>query len=64
VCPNVHHLRPAEQSPATAYSANSGNLRICDTYGVEVEPGQNDALMIAIAVCLDRIHQEEEERHG
>jgi len=39
-------------------------FRIRDTYGVEVAPGQNDALMIAIAVCLDRIHQEEEERHG
>ena len=39
-------------------------FRVRDTYGVEVEPGQNDALMIAVAVCLDRIHQEEEERHG
>jgi uncharacterized protein YxjI len=39
-------------------------FRIRDTYGVEVAPGQNDALVIAIAVCLDRIHQEEEERHG
>ena len=26
--------------------------------------GQNDAFIIAVAVCLDRIHQEEEERHG
>jgi uncharacterized protein YxjI len=39
-------------------------FRIRDTYGVEVAPGQNDAFMIAVAVCLDRIHQEEEERHG
>ncbi|MGH3171870.1 MAG: hypothetical protein ACRDN0_39180 [Trebonia sp.] len=39
-------------------------FRIRDTYGVEVAPGQNDAFMIAIAVCLDRIHQDEEERHG
>jgi uncharacterized protein YxjI len=35
-------------------------FRIRDTYGVDVAPGQNDALMIAIAVCLDRIHEEEE----
>ncbi len=35
-------------------------FRIRDTYGVDVAPGQNDALMIAIAVCLDRIHAEEE----
>jgi uncharacterized protein YxjI len=35
-------------------------FRIRDTYGVDVAPGENDALMIAIAVCLDRIHAEEE----
>lgn len=39
-------------------------FRIRDTYGVEVEPDANDALMIAIAVCLDRIHHDAEERHG
>ena len=37
-------------------------FRIRDTYGVDVAPGQNDALMLAIAVCLDRIHHDEEER--
>ena len=39
-------------------------FRIRDTYGVEVAPGQNDAFMIAVAVCLDRIHHDGEERHG
>ena len=39
-------------------------FRIRDTYGVEVAPGENDALMICVAVCLDRIHHDEEERHG
>jgi uncharacterized protein YxjI len=33
-----------------------------DTYGVDVAPGQDDALMLAVAVCLDRIHHDEEER--
>jgi uncharacterized protein YxjI len=37
-------------------------FRVRDTYGVEVEPGEDDALMICIAVCLDRIHHDEEER--
>lgn len=37
-------------------------FRLRDTYGVEVEPGQNDALLLAIAVCLDRIHQDKERR--
>jgi uncharacterized protein YxjI len=36
-------------------------FRVRDTYGVDVAPGENDALMIAIAVCLDRIHAQEEE---
>jgi uncharacterized protein YxjI len=39
-------------------------FRIRDTYGVDVAPGQNDALIIAIAICLDRIHHDAEERHG
>ena len=28
-------------------------FRIRDTYGVEVEPGEDDALVISIAVCID-----------
>ena len=37
---------------------------IRDAYGVDVAPGQNDAFIIAIAVCLDRIHHDEEDRRG
>lgn len=37
-------------------------FRIRDTYGVEVAPGQDEALLLAVAVCLDRIHHDEEER--
>src|ERR1700678_3044683 len=37
-------------------------FRVRDPYGVDVAPGQDDALMICIAVCLDRIHAEEERR--
>ena len=35
-------------------------FRIRDTYGVDVAPGADDALMLAIAVCIDRIHEDEE----
>lgn len=38
-------------------------FRIRDTYGVEVEPGADDALVIAIAVCIDRIHEDEVREH-
>jgi len=37
-------------------------FRIRDTYGVEVAPGENDALIICIAICLDRIHHDDERR--
>lgn len=37
-------------------------FHVRDTYGVDVAPGEDDALMICIAVCLDRIHHEEEEQ--
>jgi uncharacterized protein YxjI len=30
-------------------------LRVRDIYTVEVQPGQDDALILAIAVCLDQI---------
>ena len=38
-------------------------FRLRDTYGVDVAPGQDDALFIAIAVCLDRIHHDEQQEH-
>ena len=34
-------------------------FRIRDTYGVDIAPGQNDALVLCIAVGLDRIHHDE-----
>ena len=30
-------------------------FRVRDTYGVEVAPGQNDALILAITVCIDTL---------
>jgi uncharacterized protein YxjI len=38
-------------------------FRIRDTYGVEVVPGADDAVVIAIAVCIDRIHEDEARKH-
>jgi uncharacterized protein YxjI len=37
---------------------------IRDAYGVDVGPGENEALIIAIAICIDRIHHREEEQHN
>jgi uncharacterized protein YxjI len=37
-------------------------FRVRDTYGIDVAPGQDDALIVAIAVAMDRIHHDEEEK--
>jgi uncharacterized protein YxjI len=34
-------------------------FQVRDSYGVEVEPGQDAALVIAIAVCIDRLREQE-----
>jgi uncharacterized protein YxjI len=39
-------------------------FRLRDTYGVDVAPGQDDALILSVAVCLDRIHHDEQERQS
>ncbi|HEY3881829.1 MAG TPA: LURP-one-related family protein [Trebonia sp.] len=33
-------------------------FKVRDTYGVEVEPGEDAALVIAIAVCVDRLREQ------
>ena len=30
-------------------------FRLCDSYGVEIEPGQNDILILAATVAIDMI---------
>jgi uncharacterized protein YxjI len=30
-------------------------FRVRDTYGIEIEPGQHDALILAITVCIDHM---------
>jgi uncharacterized protein YxjI len=34
-------------------------FKVRDTYGVEVEPGEDDALVIAVAICVDRLREQE-----
>jgi uncharacterized protein YxjI len=41
-----------------ARSAPEGSryvLRVRDTYGVAVAPGQDDALVLAVTVCIDHL---------
>ncbi len=40
-------------------------FRITDTYGVEIDPGQNDILVLAIAVAIDMmVHGDEKKEKG
>lgn len=38
-------------------------FRMRDTYGVDIVPGEDVPLLLAAAVCLDRIHHDEQDRH-
>ena len=33
-------------------------FRLRDTYGVEIEPGQDDIVILAVAVCIDQMAHE------
>jgi uncharacterized protein YxjI len=33
-------------------------FRIRDTYGIEIAPGQNDALILAATVCIDEMSRD------
>jgi uncharacterized protein YxjI len=33
-------------------------FKVRDTFGVEVEPGEDTALVLAIAICIDRLREE------
>jgi uncharacterized protein YxjI len=35
-------------------------FRVRDTYGIEIAPGQDDALILAAAICIDQTARDEE----
>ena len=37
-------------------------FRLTDTYGVEIDPGQNDILILAIAVAIDMMAHDEDDK--
>lgn len=37
-------------------------LSLTDTYGVEIEPGQNDILILAVAIAIDMMAHDEEKQ--
>ena len=51
----VDHEYEIERDGNTIAQISKRWFRVRDTYGIEVAPGENDALIIAIAVCIDEM---------
>ena len=51
----VDHEYKIEQDGDTVATVSKSWFRVRETYGVEIAPDQNDALMLAITVCLDEM---------
>lgn len=49
----LNHEYRIESGRQTVATVSKAWFRLRDTYGVEVAPGQDDALILAITVCID-----------
>ena len=49
----VDHEYEIELDGDTVATVSKRWFRVRDSYGVEIEPGQDDAMILAIAVCVD-----------
>ena len=54
----VDHEYTIEDGRSTVAEVSRKWFRVADTYGVEVAPGQNPALMLAVTAVLDQMAQE------
>ena len=51
----VDHEYKIERGGARVAEVSKRWFRIRDTYGIEIAPGQEDALIIAVTVCIDQM---------
>ena len=51
----VDHEFEFERSGDKVAEVSKRWFRVRDTYGIEVAPGEDDALILAVAVCIDRM---------
>lgn len=49
----VDHEYEIERDGATVATVSKRWFRVRDTYGVEIKRGQDDAMILAVAVCVD-----------
>jgi uncharacterized protein YxjI len=51
----VEHEFEIERDGDTIAEVSKRWFRVRDTYGIEIRPGQNDALILAVTVCIDEM---------
>ena len=51
----VDHEYKIERNGDTVAEISKRWFRVRDTYGIEIEPGQPDALLLAVTVCIDQM---------
>jgi uncharacterized protein YxjI len=51
----VDHEYKIERGGHTVAEVSKRWFRVRDTYGIEIEDGQEDALILAVTVCIDRM---------
>jgi uncharacterized protein YxjI len=51
----VDHEYTIEEGRTKVAEVSKRWFRLRDTYGVEIAPGQNDALILAVTVCIDEM---------
>jgi uncharacterized protein YxjI len=53
----LHHEYDIKQDGQKVAEVSKKWFRIRDTYGVEIEPDQNDILILAITACIDQMSE-------
>ncbi len=51
----VDHEYKVSRGGDTVAEVSKRWFRVRDTYGIEIDPGQDDALILAITVCIDQM---------
>ena len=51
----VDHEFEFERDGDTVAEVSKRWFRVRDTYGIEIAPGQDDALILAAAICIDQM---------
>lgn len=51
----VDHEYEIERDGDTIATVSKKWFRVRDTYGIEIGPGENDALLLAVTVCIDEL---------